>query len=117
MKKAAILVVALVAMVMAPSLAMAEETTLKGEPVDISCFLGGKSGAGHASCATACANKGQPIGLLVKGDDGDELYLVTGHGKSAKDLLGAHMGKQVEVVGEVSEKAGMKVISASKVKG
>lgn len=115
MKKATVLFIALVAMVVMPSLAMGEEVTLKGEPVDISCFLSGKSGAGHASCATACANKGQPIGLLVKGDDGDELYLVTGHGKAAKDILGPHMGKQVEVVGEVSEKAGMKVINASKV--
>jgi hypothetical protein len=97
--------------------AYAEDQTLTGEPVDIACYLGGKSGEGHAACAKACADKGQPIGLAVKGADGKtSLYLVMGGGgKAAKDLMGEHMGKQVTVTGAVTEKEGMKIITASKV--
>ena len=97
--------------------AYAEDKTLTGEPVDIACYLGGKAGEAHASCAKACAEKGQPIGLAVKEADGKEtLYLVMASGgKAAKDLLGEHMGKQVAVTGAVAEKGGMKIITASKV--
>ena len=102
----------LMAMLGAPMVVMAAETTLTGEPVDISCFLTGKSGEDHASCAKTCAGKGLPVGFSVTDGDSSELYLVLG---SAKDDLVAHMGKQVTVTGEVSDKDGMKVIEVSKV--
>jgi hypothetical protein len=97
--------------------AYAEDQTLTGEPVDIPCYLGGKMGEGHAACAKSCADKGNPIGLAVKGADGkDQLYLVLGAGgKAAKDLMGEHMGKQVNVTGQVADKDGMKVITVAKV--
>ena len=58
--------IALVAAVMMPliGVATAEEVSLKGEPVDMQCYLSGQSGEGHASCATACANKDIPIGFF-----------------------------------------------------
>lgn len=97
--------------------AVAEDVTVKGEPVDMNCYLSGKSGEGHAACAKGCAEKGNPIGLSVKGADGKEtLYLVLGAGgKAAKDLMAEHMGKEVSATGTVTEKGGMKVITVSKV--
>ena len=93
-----------------------DEVTLSGEPVDINCFLTGKSGEGHASCAMSCAERGNPIGLFVKDGDKEELYLVIGGGgKSAKDAIAEHMGKQVKATGKVTNKGGMKVIEVSKV--
>lgn len=110
---------ALIALVSAPLCVFAADETkvLTGEPVDISCYLGGKSGAAHASCAVACAEKGLPIGLLVGEGETKQLYLVLGGGgKSATDLMVAHMGKQVEVTGTVTKMNGLMVLTASKVK-
>jgi hypothetical protein len=97
--------------------AYAEDVTLTGEPVDMTCYITGKSGEGHASCAKACAEKGNPIGLAVKGSDGKtSLYLVLGGGgKAAKDLMAEHMGKQVTATGAVTEKEGMKILTVAKV--
>ena len=93
-----------------------KDVTLKGEPVDITCYLGGKSGPGHAGCATACANKGNPIGFVVGEGDEKVMYLVLGDGgKAAKDLLASHMGAQVTVTGKASTKERLPVLVASKV--
>lgn len=94
-----------------------DATTLKGEPVDMQCYLAGQSGEGHASCAKACAEKGTPIGFMSTTADGKkQLYLVLGADrKPAKDYMAEHMGKQVTVTGKVTEKNGMKVITVSKV--
>lgn len=113
----AVALVAALAMAVAPTFAADEavEVTLSGEPVDITCYLGGKSGEAHAGCATACANKGNPIGLVVEEGDKKTLYLVLGAGAPAKDLLAAHMGKIVDVTGKASAKEGMHVLVASAV--
>ena len=96
--------------------AASKDVVFSGEPVDMVCYLDGKSGAGHASCATACANKGNPIGLVVKEGDKSVLYLVLGAGgKASKDLLAAHMGKVVNVTGKASKKDGMNILLASNV--
>jgi hypothetical protein len=106
-----------VAFAIAPvSTSFAADGVFSGEPVDMNCYVDGKSGAGHASCATACANKGNPIGLVVKEDGKSVLYLVLGAGgKASKDLLAAHMGKIVDVTGKASKKDGMNIIMASAV--
>ncbi|MFP6617075.1 MAG: hypothetical protein VCB26_11790 [Candidatus Hydrogenedentota bacterium] len=91
----------------------AADVALSGEPVDMVCYMDGKSGAGHASCATACAKKGNPIGLVVKEDGKSVLYLVlAAGGKASKDLMAAHMGKIVDVTGKTSKKDGMNIIMA-----
>lgn len=109
-----------VAMVLMPFAGFAadepKEMTLTGEPVDINCYLTGKSGEGHAACATACAAKGNPIGLVVTEGDKSTLYLVIGAGgKQANDVLGSHMGKQVSVKGKVTKKEGLSVIEVAEV--
>jgi hypothetical protein len=92
--------------------------SITGEAVDIPCFVAGKHGPDHATCSKACADKGEPLGILSKDASGKEtLYLVIGSGgKSAKDLLADVMGKQVTATGLVSEKGGMKILSAVQVK-
>ncbi|GEM_PF-2445517 len=115
MKRLALLVGAIAAVVAIPLLASAEEQTLKGEPVDITCYLQGRSGAGHAGCAASCANKGLPIGLLVEAEGKKQVYLVLGGGgKEAKEYMAAHMGKQVNCTGTVADKDGLKVITVTK---
>ncbi len=96
-----------------------DEVTLKGEPVDISCYLGGKSGEGHASCAKACVTGGKPVGFVTSNADGEKsLYLVVGgNNKAAKDYMADHMGKIVEAKGTVVEKDGLKILTVSEVTG
>ncbi len=120
MKMKSFLAMVLLAAAVVPfvGVAMAEETTLKGEPVDIQCYLSGQSGAGHAACATACANKGTPIGFVTKKDGKEKMYLVMGADrKPAKDFMAAHMGKQVEAKGTVTEKNGLSIFTVSEVTG
>ena len=115
-KKALIAALVVAAMPVFAEDAKPVDVTLTGEPVDITCYLGGKSGEGHAACATACANKGNPIGLVVDEGDNKVMYLVLGSGgKAAKDLLAAHMGKQVDVTGKATKKEGMSVVMAAAV--
>ena len=93
-----------------------EEKTLTGEPVDIACYLEGRAGEGHAACAKACAEKGNPIGLVVDEDGKKVLYLAMGSTEhSAADMLKDHMGKQVKATGTVRDKEGLKVIAVAKV--
>lgn len=120
MKTGYAIAVLMLTLVLMPVLsASAEEVVLKGEPVDIQCYLGGQSGAGHASCATSCAEKGLPIGFVTKGEDGKEqMYLVMGADrKPAKDYMAEHMGQNVTAKGTVTEKNGLKILTVSEVTG
>ena len=118
MKYAFTLVAVIAALIVlpAPSGMAAEDVTLKGEPVDMNCYLTGKSGEGHAACAKACAGKGNPIGFVVEQGGKKQLYLVLGGGgMAAKDLMAEHMGSEVDAIGKVVEKDGIKVITVSEV--
>lgn len=111
-----VMMMAAVALVLGAGSALAEETTLTGEAVDIACYLGGASGEGHAACATKCAENGKPIGLAVGEGDEKELYLVLSDGMAPpNDIMGEHMGKVVTVTGEVTESGGMKIIKVASV--
>ena len=112
----AVLAVSLIQMVSAGA-EDAVELSITGEPVDIQCYLSGRSGEAHASCAQTCAEKGQPIGFATLDDDGKEqLYLVMGAGhKSAKEMMLEHMGKEVTATGTLVTKDGMKILTVSKV--
>ena len=72
----------------------AEENTVEGELVDITCFAGGASGSGHRMCAIACAKNGQPIGIAAK--DGKVYTLLTVSSEMAE-----YMAKTVKIVGEI----------------
>ncbi len=93
------------------------EVSLTGEPVDVQCYLKGRSGEAHASCAKTCAEKDLPIGFATVDDDGKEhLYLVMGADqKPAKGIMLEHMGKEVTATGTLATKNGMKILTVSKV--
>jgi hypothetical protein len=79
----------------------AQEMTLKGEIVEVSCFtkLGvvKSSGDAHVACAKDCVSKGQPLGILT---DGDGLVKITGDFTANNyEKLVPYIGKQVEVRG------------------
>jgi hypothetical protein len=93
----------------------AAEMTIKGEVVDQTCYLKDKSqkGDSHKDCGTSCVKKGQPAAIVTA--DG-EVYTIAGsyaENKNAKliDLV----SKMVEAKGEVSEKGGHKVMTATSI--
>ena len=96
--------------------AFAADVTVKGEVVDIACATDKKDagkGAAHAGCAMSCAKGGQPVGILTA----DAIYTVTGDyaaNKNAKLL--DFVAKNVVVVGEVTEKDGVKSINVKSIK-
>lgn len=94
-----------------------EVVSVTGEPVDIQCYLSGRSGEAHASCARTCVEGGQPVGFVVLEDDGKEhLYLVIGADrKPAKDFMAQHMGQEVTATGTFATKDGMKILTVTKV--
>lgn len=102
--------------------AMAQEKTavapqtLKGEVVDLSCYMDhGAHGEGHKECAKSCIKKGLPAGLLTA--DG-QLYLLVENHSEAKSYakLSGYAADNVAVTGTVFDKNGMKAISVNAVK-
>jgi hypothetical protein len=94
----------------------AKAVTLKGELVDMGCYVGhGAMGEKHKGCATKCVAGGMPMGLLTADK---KLYLLTlDHDNAdpynqAKDMMAA----QVEVTGTVSERNGVKAIDVTGLK-
>ena len=78
----------------------AQEMTLRGEVVEVSCFSKGvaaSTGPAHVACAKDCAKKGQALGILT---DGDGLIKITGdYAANNYAKLLDYVGKQVEVRG------------------
>src|SRR5438132_6168238 len=73
--------------------------TVKGEVVDLWCYLeGGDHGADHKQCATTCATAGNPIGIL---DAAGNLYVAAGikDHQPGRDILIKQMSNQVTVTG------------------
>jgi len=78
-----------------------EMATLKGEVVEMTCYLkdgvAKGTGAAHVSCAIKCAKEGKPLGLL---SDGDGLFRIVGdYADNNGAKLIPFIGKQVEVKG------------------
>ena len=82
--------------------------TLKGEVVDLMCYLDhGAKGEKHKGCATKCIKSGGPVGLLTP--DG-QVYLVIGDHKPINDQLADKAAETVTLKGKVVERGGMKMI-------
>lgn len=85
--------------------------TIKGEVVDLMCYLDhGAKGEKHKGCATKCIKGGGPVGLLT---EDDKLYLVVGDHAPANDLLADKAAQTVTLKGKVVEKNGMKMIEGA----
>ena len=95
-----------------------KSTTLKGEVVDVSCYLahGEKGmGEGHKSCAEACAKAGSPLGILSNG----KLYVSVmpdDHSAGPNAKLMDHIGHQVEATGMIRSHAGVNGFMITEVK-
>ena len=93
-----------------------ETVTVKGEVVDLWCYLeGGDRGADHKKCAVACAKAGNPIGLVT---EKDEVYVMMGlkDHQPGKEVLIDKMAETVTVEGTLVKKGGVQVIYVSSVK-
>jgi hypothetical protein len=93
-----------------------DTVTVKGEVVDLWCYLeGGDHGAAHKQCAIDCATAGNPIGLLT--DKGD-IYVMMGikDHQPGKEVLIDKMADTVTVEGTLVKKGGIQAIYVNSVK-
>lgn len=103
--------------------AFAEEETVKGQVVDMSCYNMDKSNTGvdhkmpkgeTKDCAIACAKAGRPMALLTS--DGKVYEIAGGLAADKNAKLIAHISHTVEVTGDVMDHGGKMMISADSLK-
>ena len=88
-------------------------TTVKGEILDMGCYLDhGASGEKHAACAAKCISSGLPVG--IKDADG-KVYLVIGDHKPMNAELAEYAGKQVTLKGKVTSKDGVNMLENAEI--
>ena len=94
-----------------------KEVTVKGEVVDVACYvMGGTKGEDHKACAEACAKAGGSLGILTA--DG-KLYislLPDDHKKGPNAILMDHVAHSVEATGYVRTSGGVQGIMIKSVK-
>jgi hypothetical protein len=87
--------------------------TIKGEVVDLMCYLDhGAKGEKHKGCASKCIKGGGPVGLLTADN---QLYLVVGDHKPMNDELADKAAQTVTLKGKVVERNGMKMIENAEI--
>jgi hypothetical protein len=92
-----------------------ETVKVKGEVIDLWCFLeGGDHGVDHKECAVMCAKAGNPIGLLT---EKGEIYVMMGmkDHQPGREILIDKMAETVTVEGTLVKKGGVQVIYVSAV--
>ncbi len=108
---AAVLQPAIVGIAAPDNLASALRVSLRGEIIDSKCYHGAmKPGEGktHKACATLCISNGIPAMFIA--EDGSAYLLATADGAPLdKDTL-SKIGERVEVRGEVTPLADMRVL-------
>lgn len=94
-----------------------EKVTLKGEVIDMWCYMeGGDHGADHKKCGTACIKAGNPVGLL---DDKGGVYILLGGKKDHQpghELLIDKVAETVTVEGTLVKKGDSRVVFVTSVK-
>jgi hypothetical protein len=94
-----------------------KEITVKGEVVDVACYMmGGSKGDDHKGCAEACAKAGGSLGILTA--DG-KLYvslLPDDHKKGPNAVLMDHIAHTVEATGFVRSGGGVQGIMIKSIK-
>ena len=102
---------------LAPRASAQDQITVKGEIVDLACYLSkGSKGTRHKACAELCAKKGMPIGVL--NESGDVYLLIEDHDDPGPyDAAKGLAGEQAEVTGKKFTKGGVQSILVSGVKG
>ncbi len=93
-----------------------ENVKVKGEVVDLWCYLeGGDHGPDHKDCAISCAKAGDPIGLVTEKGD---IYVMMGikDHQPGREVLIDKMAETVTVEGTLVKKGGIQVIYVTAVK-
>ncbi len=86
----------------------AKEMTVKGEVVDVACYLAqGAKGEDHIACAKACAKAGGSLGILTSNGTLYVSLLPDDHKNGPNHLLMDHIGHTVEAKGYVRAKGGV----------
>jgi hypothetical protein len=96
--------------------------TVKGQVVDEGCSLkemADHKGGDHRmsdmqACAIQCAKRGEPVALLTP--DGKVYRIGGGLAANKNAKLIAHIGRTVEITGDVTEKDGKVIIAADSLK-
>ena len=90
--------------------AMANDMTLTGQVIDMNCYTTmGASGAGHKTCAVACAKAG--VGLAILGSDGNIYFPVSSKpGDPQNSRLEPFAEGRVKVTGTHRMASGMHTI-------
>lgn len=89
------------------------EVTVKGEVLDMACYLDhGAKGDKHAECAATCIESGLPVG--IKGEDG-KTYLLIGDHKPINKQLAAYAGKTITVKGKAVSRDGINMIANAEI--
>jgi len=89
-----------------------EAKTIKGEIVDLMCYLDhGAKGEKHKGCAEKCIKSGGPVGIL----SGEDLYLVIGDHKPMNEELAPKAAQTITLRGKVVERHGVKMIQNAKI--
>ncbi|HKP87707.1 MAG TPA: hypothetical protein VJZ26_16520 [Blastocatellia bacterium] len=90
----------------------AAEVAIKGEVVDMHCYItrhGGQgSGPQHAGCANACINRGVTPGFVAS--DGKLYLLFDEKPFSVKEKIAGLAGQQVTLKGVIVERDGVRAI-------
>jgi hypothetical protein len=111
--------IAITALTMA-MLAFGQRETVSGQLIDLACYSRDKDNTGNhhknmgLNCARACALEGFAVGLLTPAGT---VYQVTGGlAANSNAKLVPHMGEQVTLTGEVSDRDGRKTIVANDIR-
>ena len=97
-------------------LQMVASKTVKGEIVDITCYIRHQvRGDEHAQCAARCADMGMPLGVLEDGTEQIYLIIPSGHSDPRQGVL-EHIGKHVEVKGTALALGGVATLEINEVR-
>jgi hypothetical protein len=93
-----------------------KEVTVKGEVVDVSCYLAhGARGDGHKTCAEACAKAGGALGILTSAGKLYVSLMPDNHSTGPNAMLMDHIAQTVEAKGFLRSKGGVEGIMISSV--
>ncbi len=85
-----------------------KEATIKGEVVDVSCYVAqGAKGEKHKACAQACADAGGALGILTSGGKLYVSLMPDDHSGGPNALLKEHIAEMVDAKGFVRSKGGV----------
>lgn len=96
--------------------ATGQGVTVRGEILDMACWVAHEGkGPKHAACAQKCLKEGQPMGLLTQ--DGTVYLLFGDHADTSAYSQARGLGaKNVEIRGEVTDRAGIHGLTVKSVK-